>query len=244
MVDIPLDGVAGVSGSVQVKFKWQPQLLQTKKTQTSVLVNSHTYTQNDINLEASGPLVRQSQELQRTSSESYHNNSQISDPHSSRMSFGSSRMSLDDTVSIAPSSILQNTSAISDATGKAGIVTITLIEARGLRGVDKSGTSDPYVRVKVGKEQIYKTSVIPKTLDPEWNEKFNYGVGGEPFLFDLKVKDHNKIKAAVDLGQTRFNIWDLIKVDEPGGDVFNQWLRLFPDGSGEIRVDIKFHPTM
>lgn len=63
-------------------------------------------------------------------------------------------------------------------------------------------------------------------------------------MFDFKVKDHNKIKSAVDLGQSRVNIWDLIKVDVPRGDTFNQWLQLFPPGSGELLVNIKFSPTM
>lgn len=240
MVDIPLDGVSGVSGSVQVKFTWHPQLLKTKKTHTSVLATTRTYAHDDVNLEASGPLVRSTNQydMARHSSESYHE-SQLSDPHGSRMSVESSRASYEDTVSIAPSSILQDVNTMSNATGQAGSVTITLIEARGLRGVDKSGTSDPYVRVKVGKDQIYKTQVIPKTLDPEWNETFVCRVGGEPFVFDFKVKDHNRLKSAIDLGQTRCNIWDLIKVDS-GVDAFSQWLPLFPPGSGELRVNINF----
>lgn len=76
------------------------------------------------------------------------------------------------------------------------------------------------------------------------NETFTCGVGREPFMFDFKVKDHNKIKSAVELGVSRINIWDLIKVDTPGGDTFNQWLPLYPIGSGELLVNIKFHPTV
>jgi hypothetical protein len=68
-------------------------------------------------------------------------------------------------------------------------------------------------------------------------------VGREPFMFDFKVKDHNKIKAAVELGVSRVNIWDLIKVDMTGGDTFNQWLPLFPAGSGELLVNVKFSPS-
>ena len=245
MVDIPLDGVQGVSGSVQVKFTWHPQLLVNKKTQTSVLGTTRTYAHDDVNLEASGPLIRNSQqyEVGRISSESLHGGSQLSDPYGNRSSLDS-RVSIGDTVSIAASSINADTSAISDATGAAGIVYITLVEARGLRGVDKSGTSDPFVRVKVGREQVYKTKYIPKTLDPEWNESFHHMVGGEPYIFDFKVKDHNKIRSAVDLGQSRLNIWDLIKPQVPGGDQFNDWLPLFPPGSGQLRVNIQFKPTM
>jgi hypothetical protein len=242
MVDIPLDGVAGVSGSVQVKFTWHPQLLINKKTQTSVLGTTRTYAHNDVNLEASGPLLRDPQQYDMSRRSSDGGGSQLSELYGTQAL--DSRISCDDTVSITPSSIMADSNAISDATGRAGVVTITLLEARGLRGVDKSGTSDPFVRVKVGREQIYKTKFIPKTLDPEWNEPFSYRVGGEPFIFDFKVKDHNKIKSAVDLGQSRCNIWDLIKVDVPGGESYNHWLPLFPSGSGELRVNIQYKSTM
>lgn len=159
-VDIPLDGVAGVSGYVKVKFTWHPQLLAHKKAQTTVMSNTRTYLHNDLNLEASGPLQRVE------TNESSHQTVGTLSPSVSagRQSLEtSSLVSYDDSVSIAPSSF-----GVSDATGRAGIVTVTLVEARGLRGVDKSGTSDPFVRVKVGKHQVYKTKVKPKTLAPEW----------------------------------------------------------------------------
>ncbi|KAI8090290.1 C2 domain-containing protein [Gilbertella persicaria] len=246
MVDIPLDGVAGVSGTVQVKFTWHPQLLINKKTQTSVLGATRTYIHDDVNLEASGPLPRKSTSspfssgMERTSSEGTRD--MVQESLTGRQSL-ESNFSYDETASIAHSTIA-DTTALSDATGSAGIVTITLIEARGLRGVDKSGTSDPFVRVKVAGEQIYKTRYISKTLSPEWNESFTCNVGGEPFLFDFKVKDHNKIRSAVDLGQSRVNVWDLIKVDVPGGDFFNQWIPLHPAGSGELRINVQFKSTM
>lgn len=43
-VNIPLDGVAGVSGSVRVRLLWQPQLLVKRKTQTAILSTTRTYT--------------------------------------------------------------------------------------------------------------------------------------------------------------------------------------------------------
>lgn len=87
-------------------------------------------------------------------------------PSAGRQSFETSSI-YDDNASIATSSIA-DLGELSDTTGKPGIITVTLLEARGLRGVDKSGTSDPYVRVKGVKGQIYKTKVIFKSLTPEW----------------------------------------------------------------------------
>lgn len=35
------------------------------------------------------------------------------------------------------------------------------------------GTSDPYVKFKIGGKMLYKTKTIYKNLNPQWNETFN-----------------------------------------------------------------------
>ncbi|XP_028270927.1 multiple C2 and transmembrane domain-containing protein 1 [Parambassis ranga] len=54
-----------------------------------------------------------------------------------------------------------------------GIVSISLIEGRSLQPMDANGLSDPYVKFRMG-HQKYKSKTIPKTLNPQWREQFDF----------------------------------------------------------------------
>merc|ERR1739848_257607 len=55
---------------------------------------------------------------------------------------------------------------------------ISVVRAKGLRSADWNGYSDPYVTCRIegfqgSESQIFKTGVIKKNLNPEWNERHN-----------------------------------------------------------------------
>lgn len=54
-----------------------------------------------------------------------------------------------------------------------GTLTVSLLRGSGLAAADSNGKSDPYVKLSLGKSKA-KSKTIPKTLDPEWNERFEF----------------------------------------------------------------------
>lgn len=53
------------------------------------------------------------------------------------------------------------------------------MNATGLKSADLNGKSDPYVRLTLAGQQA-KSKTIMKTLDPQWDELFEFvGVRGE-----------------------------------------------------------------
>lgn len=155
-VAIPLDGAAGVTGSVHVRFLWQPQLLTKRKTQTTILSTTRMMTSTTMKGAGAGGGIRTA-----TSVSSLGLSESASHSRTASVESGSL---LGDTDSLVAS---LDEGEISSATGQAGHIKLTLVEARGLHGVDKNGTSDPYVRVRLGKKTM-KTQTIMKTLAPTW----------------------------------------------------------------------------
>ncbi|XP_072290102.1 multiple C2 and transmembrane domain-containing protein 1 isoform X3 [Eucyclogobius newberryi] len=70
-----------------------------------------------------------------------------------------------------------------------GIVSISLIEGRDLQPMDANGLSDPYVKFRMG-HQKYKSKTMPKTLNPQWREQFDFHLYEEQGGFlDITVWD-------------------------------------------------------
>ncbi|KAI9266500.1 C2 domain-containing protein [Phascolomyces articulosus] len=240
-VNIPLDGVAGVTGSIRVRFKWDPHLLVKRKTQTSILgATTRIGTSTSMSSTSSGGLGGVNNGPRPMTSMSSLALSEGGGMHSrsaSEAGSGIIRKSSTDLASIATT--IEDEKDLSDTAGVDGMLTVRIIEARGLKGVDKSGTSDPYVRVRIDGHSVYKTKAISKTLAPTWGEEFIIQIPGHPTPIRFKVKDFNKLSRAVDLGESRYNIWDLIRPDQRQTD---RWLPLDPLGSGEIHIILEFSP--
>jgi phosphatidylserine decarboxylase len=73
---------------------------------------------------------------------------------------------------------------------------VNIKSAAKLKGVDKSGTSDPYVIVKCG-GKTFRTDVKDKELNPTWNKKFKFALDRNNMpanaRLEMTVMDSNRM---------------------------------------------------
>ncbi|XP_059406130.1 multiple C2 and transmembrane domain-containing protein 1-like isoform X4 [Carassius carassius] len=92
-----------------------------------------------------------------------------------------------------------------------GIVSISLIEARDLQPMDANGLSDPYVKFRMG-HQKYRSKTIPKTLNPQWREQFDFHLYDEQGGFiDITVWDKDAGKKDDFMGRCQVDLSVLSK---------------------------------
>ncbi|KAI9319764.1 C2 domain-containing protein [Dichotomocladium elegans] len=115
---------------------------------------------------------------------------------------------------------------------------VTLVEAKGLKAMDRGGTSDPYVRFSINNMTVYKSKTIKKTVQPEWNETFTAKITNDitkPAKMRVHVVDWNAISDD-DIGDCSFNMWELLK---PGETAYDGWISLRPEGRGEVHLRVE-----
>lgn len=71
---------------------------------------------------------------------------------------------------------------------------VHLVSGRNLIAMDKSGTSDPYVKFKLGSRLLYKSKTVHKDLNPTFDEVFTVPIE-DPFQpINIKVSSGCNIK--------------------------------------------------
>ncbi|KAG2201023.1 hypothetical protein INT47_006567 [Mucor saturninus] len=220
--DIPLDGVEGVMGStVRVRLKWEPQLLQHRRTHTTFMGTTRKMT-TKMGTTAFNWSLPPKDTSSSPSSVSGENNK-------------FSVRSIQSKVSDIASSVRSTEPPKQDLPAK-GVLTVRIIEARGLPG--QADKLHPQVSVHLGNQHVLKTRKLKKTASPSWDESFSHEVmSGQEIELEIRVKDAHTFHST-DLGLWTSSLWDLIR--PPLVNSLDKWLPLEPEGSGEIHVKLDY----
>lgn len=112
------------------------------------------------------------------------------------------------------------------------------MQARNIIAADAGGTSDPYVKVEF-EGRIFKTGTRFKTLDPAWNEKFQYvtQATNQHAIVRMEVFDYDLVGSDDALGYCSFRVGDLTL-----NKAMSSWLPLkLREGEqpvGELHVEL------
>ncbi|PKU69690.1 C2 and GRAM domain-containing protein At1g03370 isoform X2 [Dendrobium catenatum] len=119
---------------------------------------------------------------------------------------------------------------------------VQVIEARGLPAMDLNGLSDPYVRLQLGKQRA-KTKVVKKSLNPFWDEEFNFRVGDLKEELIILVLDEDKYFSDDSIGQVKLPLAKVL--DAENLSLGSAWYQLQPKSKksknkecGEIRLTL------
>lgn len=121
-----------------------------------------------------------------------------------------------------------------------GVLSVTVVAAEDLPAVDLMGKADPFVVITLKKSEAKsKTRVVPDSLNPVWNQTFDFVV--EDALHDLlmlEVWDHDKF------GKDKIGrvIMTLTRVMLEGE--FQEWFELDGAKSGKLCIHLKWTPRL
>eukprot|EP01087_Luapelamoeba_hula_P017448 TRINITY_DN54_c0_g1_i5.p1 TRINITY_DN54_c0_g1~~TRINITY_DN54_c0_g1_i5.p1 ORF type:complete len:295 (+),score=94.60 TRINITY_DN54_c0_g1_i5:145-1029(+) len=121
------------------------------------------------------------------------------------------------------------------------LFSVTVIEARNLVSADLNGKSDPYCILSTSpagdKGQHQKTKIEKKTLNPSWNQSFEFNVSdpASDYLYII-LKDHDRWTHDDPLGRVTVPLTGLTR-----GEAKDMWLKLKEIKHGEVHITLTPH---
>ena len=85
------------------------------------------------------------------------------------------------------------------------ILTVKVVEAEGLVAADRGGFSDPYAKLSF-EQQKKQTKVIKQTLEPKWNETFEFEISDPAASLLIELYDHDLIGSHDFLGSVHIPV--------------------------------------
>jgi hypothetical protein len=107
------------------------------------------------------------------------------------------------------SSLLTNTSTPPVPPEQVYWTEVLIERGKDLAVKDLNGSSDPYIKVLYGADEKYVTSIIPKNLNPVWNEKFTFFTHDLHIPLHFNIFDRDRIGRDESMGTTKIDLWKL-----------------------------------
>ncbi|KAJ7542858.1 hypothetical protein O6H91_09G015200 [Diphasiastrum complanatum] len=123
-----------------------------------------------------------------------------------------------------------------DLVEKMNFLYVRVVKAKGLAAKDANGSSDPYVKLKIGEGKPAETMVIAKNLNPEWNQSFAFSVEKiQGPVLEITVWDKDTASKDDFLGYVSFELQEIPSRVPPDSPLAPTWYRL-EEKAGETRV--------
>ena len=121
----------------------------------------------------------------------------------------------------------------------ARMLTVRVVEAKGLAKMDLLSAADPFAVVSCGEDE-FSTEVISNSNAPNWDEEFHFRCYGQGVLLKLFLYDHDVASKDDPMGMVEVCLDDI-----PRAQLVDEWFLLEPvEGcavpSGEVRLAIRW----
>ncbi|KAJ1278398.1 hypothetical protein BS78_04G076600 [Paspalum vaginatum] len=114
------------------------------------------------------------------------------------------------------------------------LLRVHVIEARGLPAIYLNGSSDPYVRLQLGRRRPRATTVVKRSLSPVWDEEFGFLVGDVAEELVVSVLNEDRFFGTEFLGRVRMPLTAIMETDDLS--LGTRWYQLQPrSGAGKFR---------
>lgn len=109
---------------------------------------------------------------------------------------------------------------------------VRLIEARNIPALDPNGFSDPYVKLKLGRQK-FRSKVVKKSLNPSWCEEFSFRVEDLKEVLKIYVLDEDKFCKDDFVGFIKVPVSRVL--DAEGQSLGTVWYSLQPKKKSKIQ---------
>ncbi|CAL4970763.1 unnamed protein product [Urochloa decumbens] len=113
------------------------------------------------------------------------------------------------------------------------LLRVHVIEARGLPAIYLNGSSDPYVRLQLGRRRPRATTVVKRSLSPVWDEEFGFLVGDVAEELVISVLNEDRFFGTEFLGRVRLPLTAIMETDDLS--LGTRWYQLQPRSSSKFR---------